>query len=85
MQAKGSPGSFDERGERQAQRALLSVLLHEFPSQLTRERLRPRGFREADALEVAIRNLEVVGLLWCEGEVVAPTLPARHFDWLELP
>jgi hypothetical protein len=80
-----SSGSFDERDEKQTQRALLAVLLREFPSQLTRDRLRTRGFREAVALEVAIRNLAVAGLLWREGEVVVPTLPARHFDWLELP
>jgi hypothetical protein len=79
-----SSGSFDERGEKKTQRALLAVLLREFPTQLTRDRLRTRGFREPATLEVAIRNLAVTGLLWCEGEVMLPTLAARHFDWLEL-
>ena len=65
------------------QRAVLAFLLHEFPKQLTRDDLKWRGFGEADALRQAIRNLSLTGLLWCEGEVVLPTLPARHFHWLE--
>jgi hypothetical protein len=48
---------------------VLALLLHEFPKQLTR-----------DDLKQAIRSLDLVGLLWCEGEVVLPTLPARHLD-----
>jgi hypothetical protein len=84
MQAKGSPGSFDEREKKQTQRAVLAYLLYEFPDHLTRERLRGRGFKDAVELEVAIRNLAVAGLVWCEGEYVMPTLAARHMDWLDL-
>jgi hypothetical protein len=52
---------------------------------MTRDDLKWRGFGDADALANAIRNLETVDLLWCQGAVVLPTLAARHFDWLELP
>lgn len=84
MQAKSSPRSIDEREDKPTQRALLALVLHEFPKQLTREDLRCRGFGDSDALARALRNLATVGLLWCEGGVAVPTLPARHFDWLEL-
>lgn len=74
-----------EGEDRLMQRAVLAYLLHVFPTQMTRERLRCRGFGDLNRLEIAIRNLAVAGLVWCEGEVVLPTLPARHFDSLELP
>lgn len=84
MQANRKPRSPDERQDKGTQRAVLTLLLHEFPKQLTRDDLKWRGFGDAEALKQAIRSLDLVGLLWCEGEVVLPTLPARHFDWLEL-
>jgi hypothetical protein len=84
MQAQGSSRSGNEREDKRTQRAVLSLLLHEFPAQLTREDLRQRGLGVGEAVERAIRNLALVGLLWCEGAVVLPTLAARHFDWLEL-
>ncbi|HET7510790.1 MAG TPA: hypothetical protein VFJ65_11155 [Solirubrobacterales bacterium] len=85
MQAKRSPVWFDEQENKQTQRAVLSFLLAEFPAQHTQGILKYMGFGDdADALSHAVRALDVVGLLWCEGEVVMPTAAARHFDWLEL-
>jgi hypothetical protein len=82
MQHKGSFGSFDECEDRKTQRAVLAFLLDEFPAKHTQETLRWRGFGDASAR--AIRVLDVVDLLWCEGEVMMPTAAARHFNWLEL-
>jgi hypothetical protein len=84
MQANPSQRSANEREDERTQRAVLALVLHEFPAQMTRDDLRCRGFGDADALERAIRELATAGLLWCEGDVVLPTLPARHFDRLEL-
>jgi hypothetical protein len=85
MQANRRLRSPDERDDKRTQRAVLALVLHEFPAQMTRDDLKWRGFGDADTLKLAISSLDLVGLLWCEGEVVLPTLPARHFDWLELP
>jgi hypothetical protein len=84
MQAQGSSRSRNEREDKRTQRAVLSLLLHEFPAQMTRESLRCRGFVDLDALERAINGLAMNGLLWLSGVVVLPSLAARHFDWLEL-
>lgn len=75
---------FNERQDKRSQRALLALLLHEFPAHLTRDDLWRRGI-DYEPLERAISSLSVAGLLWEEGGIVLPTLPARHFDWLELP
>lgn len=83
MQAKSSSRWTDEREDKPLQRALLALVLHEFPAQMTRDDLKWRGLGGGDPLERAIRSLDVVGLLWCEGSVVLPTLAARHFEWLE--
>jgi hypothetical protein len=85
MQANRRLRSSDEREDKGTQRAVLALLLHEFPVQMTRDDLKWRGFGDAEALANAIRNLETVDLLWCQGAVVLPTLAARHFDWLESP
>jgi hypothetical protein len=84
MQANRRLRSPDEREDKRTQRAVLALVLHEFPAQMTRDELKWRGFGDAYALTDAIRNLEIVDLLWCQGSVVLPTLAARHFDWLEL-
>jgi DNA-binding XRE family transcriptional regulator len=34
---------------------------------------------KGEALDRAVASLSTVGLLWCEGDFVIPTLPARHF------
>ena len=42
------------------------------------------GLGDLEAVEESIRLLDLHGLLRREGQAVAPTAPARHFDWLEL-
>lgn len=85
MQANTSPPAFDEREDKPTQRAALALLLHEFPTHLTREDLRlTLGSDKGKEVSRAIRCLDVTGLVWCEGDFVLPTLAARHFDWLEL-
>ena len=84
MQDNPSQRSIDEREDKPMQRALLSLVLHEFPAQMTRDDLKWRGLGSGAPVERAIDNLRLVGLLWCEGDFALPTLPARHFDWLEL-
>lgn len=83
MQVNPSQRPADEREDKKTQRAVLALVLHEFPRQFTRDTLRYR-FGGGEERERAVRNLAIVGLLWCEGDVVQPTLAARHFDWLEL-
>ena len=81
MQANPSPPS--EREHKQNQRVLLALALHEFPTHLQRRTL---GWQitTGEALEQAITDLVIAGLLFREGDEMVPTLPARHFDWLEL-
>lgn len=83
MQAKPSQRSADERRDKRNQRALLALALFEFPNHLQRRDL---GWQIAHTapLERAIFELVTAGLLFCEGDEMLPTLPARHFDWLEL-
>jgi len=71
------------REDKPLQRAVLALVLYEFPAQLTRDDLRYKGLGSADPIDLAVENLAIAGLLWCEGSVVLPTLAARHFDWLE--
>jgi hypothetical protein len=82
MQVNPSPRPTG-REDKNMQRAVLALVLHEFPAQLTRDELKWKGVGSGDPLEQAITNLALAGLLWCEGDVVLPTLAARHFDWLE--
>jgi hypothetical protein len=85
MQANPSQRSADEREDKPTQRAVLSLLLYEFPAQVTREGLRyTLGTDKGKEIHRAVRNLDAVGLIWQEGDFVLPTLAARHFDWLEL-
>jgi hypothetical protein len=84
MQAQSSSRSENEREDKRTQRALLALLLHEFPAQISREDLGFFGFGRGKSLQRAIENLDMTGLVWCEGPFVLPTLAARHFDWLEL-
>lgn len=71
------------REDKRLQRAVLALALHEFPAQLNRDDLHHKGLGEADPIDLAVENLAHAGLLWCEGDVVIPTVAARHFDWLE--
>jgi hypothetical protein len=77
------PSPLSEREHKQNQRALLALALHEFPTHLQRRTL---GWQitTGEALERAITDLVIAGLLFREGDEMVPTLPARHFDWLEL-
>lgn len=84
MQANPSSRPDEGREDKPLQRALLALVLHEFPRQMTREGLRCRGLGDGAPVERAISNLSLAGLVFCEGDVVLPTLPARHFNWLEL-
>lgn len=66
------------------QRALLDLLLEEFPGLLTyREALTarvedPENFGEADRFGKAARGLIASGLLTCQGELIIPSRPARE-------
>lgn len=71
------------REDKPLQRAVLALVLHEYPAQLTREDLKHKGLGQADPISFAVENLAHAGLLWCEGDVVGPTVAARHFEWLE--
>lgn len=84
MQANRISLPVSDRENKQLQRAILGTLLHEFPTHLTRKQLAWRGFG-FEEMERAVFVLDSVGLLFCQGEVILPSLPARHFDWLELP
>jgi hypothetical protein len=42
------------------------------------------GFGDMEAVEEAIRLLDLNGLLCRRRGTVTPTPAARHFDWLEL-
>ena len=81
MQAK--PSKRPSKQDRANQRALLSLALFEFPQHLPIREL-PEKIAAGDALEQAIAELVVVGLLHREASVVLPSIAARHFDWLEL-
>lgn len=83
MQANRMSCPKDEREDKQLQRAVMGELLHGFPTQLTRTQLRCRGFG-FQRLDRVLFILDSVGLIFREGDVALPSLPARHFDWLEL-
>jgi alkylhydroperoxidase/carboxymuconolactone decarboxylase family protein YurZ len=84
MQAQTSQDAADERDHKKNQRALLALALYEFPDHLTWKMLGGR-IAVGDSLDRAVRELITVGLIFCEGDTLLPTLAARHFDWLELP
>ncbi len=84
MQANRMPRPISDREHKQLQRAILGTLLHEFPKHLTRHDLLVRGFG-VRSMDKAVYILDSVGLLFCTGDVILPSLPARHLDWLELP
>lgn len=74
----------NERGDRSTQRAVLTFMLAEHPARHTALSLWWMGFGGMEAVEEAIRLLDLNGLLSRNGGAVAPTAAARHFDWLEL-
>jgi hypothetical protein len=74
----------EERGDKSTQRAVLTFLLAEHPARHSVLSLWWMGFGDMEAVEEAIRLLDLHGLLRRDSGAVAPTAAARHFDWLEL-
>ena len=64
-----------------AQRAVLSLVLHEHPTLLASDEVE-REIGPGDAVARALRDLTGVGLLRQEGASVLPTRAALHFDRL---
>ncbi len=64
-----------------AQRAVLSLVLHEHPTLLASDEVE-REIGPGDAIQRAMRDLTGVGLLRREGTTVLPTRAALHFDRL---
>jgi hypothetical protein len=64
-----------------AQRAVLSLVLHEHPALLAASEIE-REIGAGDSTERAMRDLTGVGLLRREGATVLPTRAALHFDRL---
>jgi hypothetical protein len=64
-----------------AQRAVLSLVLHEHPTLLAAGEVE-REIGVGDAAERALRDLTRAGLLRQEGATVLPTRAALHFDRL---
>lgn len=83
MHAQASPraerGTTEEQ-DASAQRAVLSLVLTEHPTQLTASEI-ARETVQVEA-ERTIRELVGAGLLRCEGESVLPTRAAVYFDRL---
>ena len=82
MHDQASQRSPIEREVVKFQRAVMAITLAAFPKQLKRADISFQ-FASREPWEQAVDELAVAGLLWCEGDVVLPTLAARHFDWLE--
>ena len=80
------PAPKDPRTER----AVLALLLHEYPTLLSLEELAvalsgdSRHQDPAEAAERTVRALVAAGLLHRVGALLAPTRAALHFDRLEL-
>ena len=66
------------------QRAVMTLLLFAFPRSVSGKRLKQQ-IGDSDAVDKAVVELALVGLVWSEGKGLLPTLAARHMDWLELP
>lgn len=64
-----------------AQRAVLSLVLHEHPILLAASEVK-REIGAGDATERAMRDLSGAGLIRRDGETVFPTRAALHFDRL---
>jgi hypothetical protein len=64
-----------------AQRAVLSLVLHEHPALLAASEVE-REIGAGDAAARALRDLTGAGLLRLEGVTIFPTRAALHFDRL---
>jgi hypothetical protein len=69
------------REDAAAQRAVLSLVLHEHPALLAASEVE-REIGAGDAVERAVCDLTGAGLLRREGATVLPTRAALHFDRL---
>lgn len=80
-----SPAAEDATTER----LVLHLVLDHHPDQLTAPEIRralysePEAFEAKDAVERAVHDLVVVGLLRRQGEAVVPTVAALRFHRLE--
>lgn len=79
------PASEDRRTER----AVLALVLDEYPTRLTLPELmlaldRCDGFAGEDASDRAVRELSAAGLLRRDGALLTPTRPALYLDRLEM-
>ena len=66
------------------QRAVMTLLLFAFPRPVPGPALKEQ-IGDADAVDQAVVELALVGLIWTDGSGLMPTIAARHMDWLELP
>jgi hypothetical protein len=85
--AQRDPLSPDPK-DKKVERAVLAYLIYRHPERLTIPELsrvlnEGDGFDSEDAVERAVRELDRVGLLECEGAYVVPTHAALYFDTLE--
>lgn len=81
----GAEGPASE--DRRTERAVLALLLDEYPTRLAFQELalaldRCDGFADEDAIDRAVRELTGAGLLRREGAFLAPTRPALYLDGL---
>jgi hypothetical protein len=72
------------RQECATQRAVLALALAAHPKSLTIPKL-ALEFDQGDAVERACRDLVGFRLLDCGGITIRPSVPALHFERLELP
>ena len=66
------------------QRAVMTTLLFAHPQAVDGKVLKEQ-IGDADAVDKAVVELALVGLVWTDGSGLMPTVAARHMDWLELP
>lgn len=66
------------------QRAVMTTLLFAYPRAVDGKSLKDQ-IGDADAVDKAVVELALVGLVWTDGSGLMPTVAARHLEWLELP
>lgn len=66
------------------QRAVMTTLLFAHPRAVDGKALKVQ-IGDAEAVDKAVVELALVGLVWTDGKGLMPTVAARHMEWLELP
>jgi hypothetical protein len=66
------------------QRAVMTTLLFAYPRPVDGAALKEQ-IGDSDAVDKAVVELALVGLVWTDGSGLMPTVAARHLEWLELP